>query len=342
MTKMFDRLSGGRIWQRAAISLTGACALMLGAEAASASEGGASFYLLGSGGPGNAQLPPLPGLFFDTTTYIYDGSASAERRFVVGGNVVANLDATIAANFMTALWVPSTDIAGGTLAVGLAIPVGRPSVDVGVVLTGPQGNQVNVSRSDAASVFGDPVLTAAMSWDAGNNMHVAATTTINVPIGEYREGQLANLSFNRWIADFSIGTTWHDAEAGWDIGSKIGYTFNGTNSVTDYNTGTEFHAEASVERIFSESFSAGVQVYRFIQLTGDSGTGARLGPFKGRVTGIGATAAYNFRIGRTPTTLRFRIFQEFDAVNRLEGTAAFLSLSFPISMRMPTAPPPQS
>lgn len=327
---------------RLLVPVAGVAVLMLGAGTASASEGGASFYLLGSGGPGNAQLPPLQGIFFDTTTYIYDGSASADRQFVVGGNVVANLDATIAANFMTTLWVPSTDVLGGTLAVGVALPVGRPSVDVGVVLTGPQGNQVSIDRSDAASVFGDPVLTAAMSWNAGNNMHVAVTGTVNVPIGEYREGQLANLSFNRWIADFSIGTNWHDAEAGWDVGSKIGYTFNGTNNVTDYDTGTEFHAEASVERIFSESFSLGVQVYRFIQLTGDSGAGARLGPFKGRVTGLGATAAYNFRIGRTPSTLRFRIFQEFDAVNRLEGTAAFLSLSFPISMRMPTPPPSQS
>ena len=71
-------------------------------------------------------------------------------------------------------------------------------------------------------------------------------------------------------------------------------TFNGTNDATNYDTGTEFHAEASVEKIFSSAFSAGLQAYRFHQLTGDSGSGAFLGANKGTVTGVGATAAFNF------------------------------------------------
>ena len=77
--------------------------------AASASEGGASFYLLGSGGPGAAVLPPLRGVFFDNTAFYYHGEAKAERQFVVGGNLVAGLDATIIADFATVLWVPTTD-----------------------------------------------------------------------------------------------------------------------------------------------------------------------------------------------------------------------------------------
>jgi hypothetical protein len=40
-------------------------ALAAGAHQAQASEGGASLYLLGSGGPGNAVMPPLRGVFFD-------------------------------------------------------------------------------------------------------------------------------------------------------------------------------------------------------------------------------------------------------------------------------------
>ena len=81
-------------------------------EEAAASEGGASFYLLGSGGPGAAVLPPLRGVFFDNTAFYYHGEAEAERQFVIGGNVVAGVDATIVADFATVMWVPTTDFAG--------------------------------------------------------------------------------------------------------------------------------------------------------------------------------------------------------------------------------------
>jgi len=278
--------------------------------------------------------PPVRGLFFDNTFYYYDARAGANRQFTLGGNVVADLHARIAADFMTVLWVPSNHFLGGTLAVGAALPVGRPDIDVGVVLTGPLGNQVAVSRHDAASMVADPVLTASLGWHVGG-VAVAASTTVNVPVGTYREGQLANLSFHRWVADFSLAASWHRPDRHLDVSAKVGVTANGTNDFTDYKTGTEFHAEASIEYIASPAFSIGAQVYHFQQVTGDSGAGATLGPFEGRISGVGLTAAYNFEVGHTPLTLRGRVFTEFGAENRAEGTAAMLSLTLPLHMQLP-------
>lgn len=314
-----------------------ALGMCLAAAPAIASESGTSFYLLGSGGPGNAILPPVRGVYFDNSFYFYDGSAAGNRQFVIGGNVVAGLDATVAADFPTVLWVPSTDVLGGTLAIGGTLPVGEPSIDVNAILTAPGGGQIGLRRSDSAFVIGDPVVTASLGWNLGGNVSVATTAQVNVPVGHYREGELANLAFHRWVVDVSTGVTWHDPSAGWDISGKAGLTFNGSNDSTDYDTGTEFHLEASIERIFSDAFSLGVQFYHFDQVTGDSGEGARLGPFKGRITGIGGTTAYNFRIGTTPVTARLRIFQEFGAQNRLEGTAAMFSLTFPLVMHLPSS-----
>ena len=63
-----------------------------------------------------------------------------------------------------------------------------------------------------------------------------------------------------------------------------------------------------------------------------------LGPYKGRASAIGATAAHNFKMGpATPATLRFRLFREFGVKRRLEGTAAFLSLTVPLKMKLPAA-----
>lgn len=310
-------------------------ALAAAATPAAASEGGASLYLLGSGGPGAAVLPPVEGVFFDNTFYFYDASAEASREFVIGGNVVLGLDATIAADFATVLWVPSTDVLGGTFAVGATLPVGVPDVTASAVLTGPLGGTVGVSRQDSAFVIGDPIVTAELGWGLGGDSHLALSTMVNVPIGMYREDQLANLAFHRWAVDTSLAGTWHDPKLGWDISLKAGVTFNGTNDYTDYKTGTEAHFEASIERMFSPRFSAGLQGYRFVQLSGDSGTGAVLGPNKGRVTGVGVTAAYNFPIGKMPATLRGRVLEEFDAVRRLEGTSVMLSLTVPLSMKLP-------
>jgi hypothetical protein len=310
------------------------------ATPAYASEGGASFYLLGSGGPGAALLPPVRGIFFDNTFLHYRGHSEGTKNFVIGGSLVAGLRAKIDADFATVMWVPTTDFAGGTLAVGGALAAGKVGADVDAVITGPRGGQVAVSTTDSAWIIGDPVAVAVASWNLGGNTHLSTGPTVNIPIGEYREDQLANLAFHRWVLDWSTALTWHDPKVGWDVSGKAGFTFNGTNHFTDYKTGTEFHIEASIERLFSKAFSAGIQGYHFQQVSGDSGAGATLGPFKGRVSGLGVTAAYNFEAGHTPVTLRGRFFEEFGSKNRVDhGTSIFLSLDLPFQMILPKAPP---
>lgn len=303
------------------------------AAPARADEGGASFYLLGSGGPGAGELPPLTGIYFDSTTYFYDGSASTSRDFVIGGNVVAGIDAEILANFPTILWVPTTNALGGTLALGVTLPVANPNIEASAVLTGPGGGAIDVDRFDSATVVGDPALTAAMAWKVADDAHVSLTSMVNVPIGTYREGELANISFHRWIVDVSAAATWKPT--GWDVSGKVGITFNGRNDLTDYNSGNEVHIEGSVERKLTQQFSAGLQAYHLQQISGDSGEGAKLGSFKGRVTGVGPTIAATVLLGKTPVTARLRYFEEFGVRNRLDGRAVFFSITAPLKMNLP-------
>jgi len=308
------------------------------AGSAKASEGGASLYVLGTGGPGAAVLPPVSGVFLVNTAYYYKGSAGAERAFQVGGQVVAGVEATIAADFATVLSVPEGKILGATPAVGLIVPFGQPWVRVDATLTGPGGNTLSLSRGDTNFIIGDPVIMAALGWTRGKT-HVQVANLLNVPVGEYRSGrgQLANLAFHRWANDLSVAVTWLDPQAGWDLSAKTGVTFNGTNPATQYRTGTEWHVEASVEKKFSPTWSMGVQGYYFDQLTGDSGSGNRVGAFKGRVLGVGGHAAYNFKImGKIPATLRLHGIKEFEARNRLEGHSIFLDFSMPLYV--PNAP----
>jgi hypothetical protein len=318
------------------VVLAAAGALLAGGT--HAAEGGASLYLLGSGGPEAAVMPPVQGVFFDDTFYYYDGGSGGGKQFTLGGNVVANLHARIAADFGTVVWVPTTNFLGGTLEVGGVLPVGDPNVNVSAILTGPLGRRVGVSVSDSALVVGDPIGTVALGWAIGR-LHIEGSVLVNVPVGDYRQGELANLAFHRWAGDTSMAVTWHDPAAGWDVSGKAGFTFNGTNDVTHYTSGTEFHIEGALEKSLTKQWAVGAQVYYYNQVTGDSGPGAKLGPFEGRVTGVGGTAAYSFILGHTPMTLRGRVMTEFDAVNRLQGTSGWLDLSFPLMMKLPAGAP---
>jgi hypothetical protein len=279
-------------------------------------------------------LPELTGVYFDDTIYFYEGSANVGKQFEIGGNIVAGLKSTTVTDCVTVSWVPTTNLLGGTLAIGTALTIGTSIADVSAVVSGPRGNLRTINVHDSATVAGDPTVSAALGWNTGK-VSIQAGATVNVPIGRYNNGGLANISLHRWIVDASLATTWNDPKTGWDVSGKAGLTFNGTDPATDYKSGTEFHLEGSVEKTLSPQFSAGLQVYYLKQLSGDSGSGARLGPFKGEVAGIGATAALTVNMGRYPATFRARAFKEFDVTNRLKGSAFFVDLALPLHMRTP-------
>jgi hypothetical protein len=330
---------------RMALRRTGQVGLAVMAASALASlpaqavESAASLYLLGSGGPGTAVMPPIEGVFFANSAYYYDGQAGAGREFLIGGKVVTDVKATVIADFPTILWVPTTNLGGGALALGLVLPFGQPDIGVSATLAGPRGNAIGASRSDSQTVWGDPVLTGMMGWKTGN-WNIQGSTLVNVPIGQYRKDKLANLAFHRWAADASLAASWRNESTGWDVTGKGGFTFNGENDYTDYDSGTEFHLEASIEKTISPSYSIGMQSYYYYQVTGDSGSGARLGSFKGMVTGVGATGAYNFKIAdKIPASLRLRAFTEFNTKNRLNGNSVFLDFSMPLHVKMPAGAP---
>jgi hypothetical protein len=299
-----------------------------------ATENGASFYLLGSGGPQVAVLPPVAGVFVTNTFFYYQGQTGGNKPLIFNGNILANVKGTIAADFPAVIVAPWQSVLGGHFVTGVIVPFGQVDVDGNVVLTGPRGNQIGLSRSDGAFLVGDPVLTVAQNWTHGV-VHFEIANLLNIPIGDYREGKPANLAFHRWADDLSFAVTRLDPKDGWDLSAKTGFTFNAENPATDYRTGTEWHLEGAVEKQITKAWALGVQAYQFSQVSGDSGSGAKLGPFEGRVTGVGGEAAYNFKIGKAPITVRLHGTTEFNAHNRLQGHSIWFDLSMPLHVRLP-------
>lgn len=296
-------------------------------QQANSAESGVGFYLLGSKGPFAAVLPG-PGVYFQNDVYFYSGSAGASRDLPVGGRIIGNVDATAYIDLATGLWVVPTSVLGGSLALQATVPWGGQSVDASL----DAGGILGASVSDTVFMIGDPVVGASLGWHNGN-WHWTTGFLVNVPVGDYQKGEIANVAFNRWGLDINGGVTWFDPKSGWEVSGVAGFTFNGENPATNYTTGTEFHFEGALTKTFSPQFSAGLVGYYYDQITADSGSGARLGDFEGRVAALGGTAGYNFQLGQTPVSTRVKVYREFAAENRLEGTSAYLTLTIPLSVK---------
>jgi len=316
--------------KRAVGFIAGAALLALTAGSAVASEGGSSFYLLGQRGQGAGMSPPVEGVFFALPTYYYSGDASGSASLPIGGTVSLGLDADILLLLPTAIWVTPVDVFGGDLAFSATFILGNADVSANAAIAIPGIVSGSVSLSDDRWTTGNPAFGALVGWHAGN-LHYLLTASVNVPVmGDYDAGQLSNIALNRWAEDITAAATWMNPGTGIELSGAAGVTFNGENDDTDYKTGTESHLEAAAFYHFSPAFSAGVNGYHYEQLSGDSGSGATLGSFEGRVTAIGPGVSANVQLGPVPVAVSLRYFHEFNVKNRLEGDAGWLTVSIPL------------
>jgi hypothetical protein len=296
---------------------------IVSARQAWGAENGTGVYLLGFNGPYAAILPP-PGVFFQNDFYLYQGGVSGSKPLPLGINVTLDAKVTTPIDLPTFLWSTPWTVLGGRVAFSISEPIGGPRIDADVTL-GP----IAAPRSDSVSTFGDPLLGGKIGWDAGD-FHWTSNALVNVPVGDYDPSALANISFHHWALDLSEGGTYFNTRSGLEASVVAGFTLNAENPATDYRTGTEFHAEWSLTQAFGKAFSAGLVGYYYDQVAPDSGSGARLGDFEGRVAALGGTAAYMFNVGEIPVSTRIKVYREFDVANRAEGTAGFLTLTVPL------------
>lgn len=304
------------------------------AQSATAAERGAGFYLLGGKGPAAGILPP-PGVYFENDIWIYDGNLGGGAQLPTGGRVAAGVEGKAVLEAPTVLWVLPEDVMGGRLGLGATIPFGWMETQADLTLTRPGGGVLTGATTDTVFTIGDPIVSATLGWDTGN-FHWATGVMVNIPVGDYQDGEISNVAFHHWGADVNAAVTWLDPTIGLDLSAVIGMTFNAENPATDYRTGNEFHFEWAAVKHFNEQFDAGLVGYYYNQVTGDSGDGS-FGDFKGRVAAIGATIGWNFKAGELPISARIKYFHEFEAKNRAEGDAVFLTISMPLSVTKPVA-----
>jgi hypothetical protein len=238
--------------------------------------------------------------------------------------VTLDLDLDIALGIVGATYSIETPWLGIIYTVGLAVPFGYADLEAEIL--GPGG----ASRGASADSFNiaDIALTPIqLNWSSGNFSFRSAETII-APTGAYDADGVVSLGRNYWGWDTTAAFTYFNEDIGTEVSIAPGILFNSRNDDTDYKTGTEFHLDFAANQFLFESFAIGVRGYFYRQLTGDSGSGAVLGDFKGEAVGIGPGFIWLPKFAEGKLVVQGKWMTDVHSENRFDSDYATLTISW--------------
>jgi hypothetical protein len=314
-----------------------AFALLATAQAALADAGGASFWLPGTFGS-LAAVPGVPGWAYSTIYIHLQENAGAEKNFVSPrGSIVAGLNAHADGVAVGLTYVSALPVLGGQASLSVFGIPGNVGVGIEATLTGPRGNSISGNESDNRTTFADVLYQGSLKWNQGVHNEMVYFMG-NIPSGTYDQSRLANLSYGYVAFDAGAGYTYFDTKTGHEFSVVGGLTYNLINPDLQYRNGIDFHVDWAASQFVSKNVQIGLAGYFFQQLTGDSGLGAKLGPFRGETVGIGPQIGFIFPVGEGyQGYLNLRGYKDLAVENRPEGWTGWVT--FAIS---PAPPEPAS
>jgi len=310
-----------------------ACALAL-AAASRAEEGGSAHYLPGTTASFIDAFPGKPGglAVMNYFTY-YDASAPINRQLPLGGLLTAGINATVYADTVAGIYQAPCNVLGGGFAFGVAVPYVWLEVKGQAQRVGSTGTPGPVfSASDKADGIGDLTLIPFMlGWtNILPDFKLDTRLSIFAPTGEYEAGRLANVGKNYWSFEPGVMASWLSSKIGTEVSLYTGVDFNLENSDTAYTSGTSLHLDLTVAQhlpLFGGFVGVGANGFYYQQLTGDSGSGARLGDFEGMTYGVGPVVSYVRPLGnKTQLLAEVKWLPELDVEKRLKGDYVWFKL----------------
>ena len=295
---------------------------------ASAAEYAFTTYPLGTLAFG-AGVTPLPGFYVTEAVSFYEGSVGGNFDF--GERVFnAGVKANIFLDDVNLLFVPQQKVLGGLFGASVTVPAGY--VDYKASASGTRGT---VTDETSGGGLGDTDFKFQLGWDSESFSHTAYFLMV-VPTGRYSTGFYPIIGLNRPSFDIGWGFTYFDKNSKIQINGAVGFMASVENYATQYQTGDEFHAEWAIGYKFDNGLVLGVVGYDYRQLTGDSGSGAVLGPFEGSVDAVGGGLSYTTKIGETPVVINARDYEQYNWKNFFHGNAAIASVTavFPAAKSM--------
>jgi hypothetical protein len=292
---------------------------------ARADQGGVPFWFSGQFAS-LAAVPATPGWSLISAPYYYNGSANKDKTFQIGETVTAGVKSEVPLLLLQPGYAAQEKILGGQPYVGLGWGPGYNRTSVDVTLSQPA---IDRTRTDSITGGTDLYPFASLAWTSGNNNWMTYVTG-DIPTGAYQASRLSNLGIGHGAIDAGGGYTYLNEKTGLEFSGVAGVTYNWENTHTDYKNGVDSHLDWALSQFLNDNWEVGVVGYAYYQLTGDSGSGNRVGAFKSRVASVGPEVGYVFKFNGQPAYFNIRGYWEFWAQNRVEGYALFATLSIPL------------
>ncbi len=276
-----------------------------------ASEYGVSTYRPGLMDLYAGILPP-PGHGIVKDLFLFqDASAGVVTE---DGRVEVNTHTTTYTDAVFAAYVTQIPVLGAYWAFGTIqmLRVATQSADAGRH-GGPLQNQTTTIAGLGDGIF----IPGMLNWNFGQ-FHLTTAFSFYAPTGAYSTTRIISTGLNRWAFEPDVGMTWMDG-AGREASLFVGYTINTRNTADDYYSGNEFHADFALAQHFHNGIVLGMAGYALQQTTVDHGSGAVLGPFKGRVIGLGPLVGQTILLHEVPIHFTFKYDVEFAEQNRSSG-----------------------
>lgn len=287
---------------------------------ANAAEGGFSFYLPGTAGDIALAQAPEPGMQVANTVFIQQGDANAA---VLQGRVNLGLEFTMALDIVSATYTFDQDIFGGAYTIGMAVPFGYANLEA--TIAGPTGSFS--AERDSFNIGDIALIPFQLNWAFGK-YSVKFAEIVYAPTGAYDVDEVVNIGLNHWGFDTVAAVTYFNLETGTEVSVAPGLLVNTENEKTDYRSGTEFHLDFTVNQFLSETFALGLRGYYYKQVTGDSGSGATLGDFKGEGFGVGPGFVWFPKFGGGELAVLGKWVHDFSATNRFESDYGTLTVAW--------------
>ena len=298
--------------------------------AARGEEAGTGHYIPGATSSFIDMLPDRDTssvVYANAFTY-YEGTAGAGKDLEFGGLLTADAKGTVYSDTSLFLYQAPWKILGGQPAVELLVPYVWLKVQGDVMLAGRKISPA-VFREDTANGIGDvEVFPVMMGWKLGD-FKWQGQFGVYAPSGTFNKGDLANIGRNYWTFEPKAAVSYLSSKIGLEVTAFAGFDFNTENGTTDYQTGDQFHLDGTIAQhlpLFGGFIGGGVNGYFYQQITGDSGSGAKLGGFEGMTAGIGPSFSYAYKIGDCDLAGEVKWLPEVDVSNRLKGDYLWVKL----------------
>jgi hypothetical protein len=217
-------------------------------------------------------------------------------------------------------------------------PNGTPALVQGLVTPGVQAKLAGQNGSEVG--IGDVEVSPLMHWEIGDHQAVTFAPTLVIPTGDYNAAQRVNPGYGNFIT-FRPSVQYAFIGDGWDVGARAVLSFNTRNKDNGYYSGNMFNLDYQLMKFVSEDVRVGLQGYFVRQISKDT---QDLGGFsstqqtalakeiingnKASVNAAGPAVGWLRNGGEF--LLEGKFLKEFDARNRTEGQAFWLTVSKPL------------